>query len=81
MDLNHRGTIISCESLPLDESSIWCSYLDSNQGPTGYEPVALPLSYKSMVPDERFELSHLSVLDPKSSVSAIPPIRHLRSSY
>ena len=30
MDLNHRGTIISRASLPLDESSIWCLRRDSN---------------------------------------------------
>ncbi len=24
---------------------IWWAHPDSNQGPTGYEPVALPLSY------------------------------------
>ncbi len=26
-------------------SSIWWAHPDSNQGPTGYEPAALPLSY------------------------------------
>lgn len=25
---------------------IWWAHLGSNQGPTGYEPVALPLSYR-----------------------------------
>lgn len=27
---------------------IWWAHLGSNQGPTGYEPVALPLSYRPM---------------------------------
>lgn len=44
MDLNHRGTIISRASLPLDESSIWCLRRDSNP----YE-FLYPADFKSAV--------------------------------
>jgi|CZCB01.1.fsa_nt_gi hypothetical protein len=36
----------------------WWAHLGSNQGPTGYEPVALPLSYRprmKMAPRAGFE--------------------------
>ena len=35
---------------------MWWAHLGSNQGPTGYEPVALPLSYEpKMAPRVGFE--------------------------
>ena len=32
------------------KDTVWCLYLDSNQGPTDYDSAALPLSYTGMSP-------------------------------
>lgn len=34
------------------------------------------VNHPFLVPRERFELSHPKILDPKSSVSAVPPLGH-----
>ena len=37
-----RVSFLICTHLQILRLSIWWAHLDSNQGPTGYEPVALP---------------------------------------
>ena len=42
---------MKCQNLAFNLQAVrilafWWAHLGSNQGPTGYEPVALPLSYR-----------------------------------
>ena len=57
---------------------LWWAHLDLNQGPTGYEPVALPLSYRPSFGADDGTWTHTSVRSPppQDGVSAIPPHPH-----
>ena len=48
--LNYRQNKKSTYVISVSALVSWWAQLGSNQRPTGYEPVALPLSYRPIVP-------------------------------
>ena len=45
MNINNLPVIIKKRPEPIKSESLWWAHSDSNQEPSGYEPLALPLSY------------------------------------